>query len=446
MTVVAPIAYRAERVVKLFSSRRIGATVALVASLAVAASSAHAQEPPAEDPDAPKPTTPSDPADAPVAEVVPPPSPTAPGDGTERLFGTSLDRKGAPWHLGLEAGGAYESNARFATAGGEGDESARLRASLDRLFSWTRTRLTFRAEGSGRLYRQFSDLDTFGYDMEGRVAFDPGPGVSLGLDQSYRGDLSQGLRGLADQGLLLEQVFTKTYTGRAHGSWRAAQGVTPRFEISFVDYSFDSPTLVGGAQLSARLIFDIVKNGMSWNAGYEFQRQANEGSTDPGGVAHSPFVTFTPKLIGGLQCQVTLGFSNVRPIAASSSTTTPSGGLSLGYKARRHALSAGLQRTVALAYGLGVTTVSDSISAGDTFAWSPRLSVSLRGSGVQSDDPLNQGSVFRSFGGSASASFRISPRYSLSPVYSFYRYIQGTAVPLNSHNLSVTVTHDRTWR
>jgi hypothetical protein len=154
-----------------------------------------------------------------------------------------------------------------------------------------------------------------------------------------------------------------------------------------------------------------------------------------------------PPRKAGFTAFLTLGLLHVRPVGVEAqSSTTPSGGLSIGYKAGRHNLSAAFNRTVGLAYALGTSTVSNNLSLAESYNWTPRLSLGLSGLAVLSRDPVDQANVYRTFGLGATASYRLSTRMSLSPAYFFYRYAQGEGTTLSNHTLVLSFTHSRRWQ
>ena len=400
--------------------------------------------------DEPKPPPP--PAEAPT----PTPSENA-GEGEDQaqepavgeapaaqLAGATASAPSASWKLDLGGLAAYESRALFASTSAQGDFSGRLRASLDRNLAWPRFNLNLRGAGALVRYLRLNQLNTFGYEGEARGTLAVSRTVVLSTSQSSKGDLTRNFRNLTDAGLLLEQVYARAYLGRGGLEWRAGKRVTARVQASYDQYWFDSPTLVGSSETAGSATLDIVKGG-HFSPGYELLRHRRNSTAGTAELWHHPFVIWTSPGQTGLRAELAFGYVYLQA-PTGIENATPAGSANLGYRHRRHYLTAGYSRRLSPSYGLGVTTINSSASLAHSYAWSPRFSAGFYGTGFESRDPIDARNVYKSYGAGATASWRVSPRVTAAPTYSFYRFAQAGQAPLYNHSFTLSITHEQVWR
>ncbi len=208
--------------------------------------------------------------------------------------------------------------------------------------------------------------------------------------------------------------------------------------------NFESDNLVGGNQLTGRAGVEI---GRRWIVDYQVQRQANEDTEfGSGGTTHGPVVGWNPAPRGAWKASFSLGLAFIQPIGGTTTSPKPVGGTSLSYRFHRHRLSAGFSRGVGLAYGLGVTTISNYVTLADTYTLSPKITLAVALSGGLATQPPSQDEAFRNMGGSFNLGWSVSPSLGVSAGYVLYAYRRAESEQMINHSLSISISYQQAWR
>ena len=286
-----------------------------------------------------------------------------------------------PWDYRLGMGVGYDSNIEFLVPGGPGSLALSPRGDLQRLFWSPRGQLRVRANAGCVGYTEQRDLSRplLAFDLDGRYL--SSPVTTLWGRASYDFGYSDSSQVLADQGVLLPLMETRTASAAAGAIWRVGRRTSLSLEGRFHGVNFNEETPGSAALVDGRSLRGMA--GLTWRIGpratttLEYSLESDLGRhlrQGEAGGGEGAYLTH----FGSLQWAYLLSSSNAFKVEAGSSYTPAAAQAGLGQRANFYGGAAYVRRVkrsnfvlfarreVTPAFGLGVNRVESRFGI---FAW-----------------------------------------------------------------------------
>lgn len=299
------------------------------------------------------------------------------------------------WSTTAEQG--WDSNVRYITQD-DPDYISRINTALAVVRQGARGSLGLTASGSGILYADLNELNTFTYEFvaDGRRRLTPRTSGQAGA--FYRTRLSTDVIGTL-QLPILGLAFQKSGGGTVSAEHLFSTSTTGRAELGYTYVTFDTPVLVPGGALTARL---QSTHRYSRRASYIFGLDVQEGRANGLPLSSQAAVAGWQPRLGSVNLRLIGGVT--RFSSGGPAKFLPTGTAEVRDSIGPGTLSAGYTRSVSQAFGIGQLLTTGAATVAYDFQAKRGNFVTLGAS--MADSKVSSGAGLRFKSRAATAAFR----------------------------------------
>lgn len=326
----------------------------------------------------PMPALPPEPA--PEAEAVPsspePPPGTRPrADAAARLAAAQP----RPWVYALGVGAGWDSNIDFLLPDGPSGTALSPRGGFAREFSGPQGRLRAAATGRWTGYFDQSELNRYYADFDLDGAYRSSPGTEWRANAEYGFGYSDSSRILAEQGVLLSLVKTRSLVVALSLIEKLGSKTSLRVETRYYRTDFESPGLIPGESARGTLGLERRLSHQSTMAFQYSLEDVRSDQRDRSYLTHFGSLQWTRvlSLRSALLLEAGASYTPEAVRAALDRKASFYGGASYSRQVKRSSITLFVRHEVAPAFGTGVSRLDLRAGLGATIpmgrAWELRM-------------------------------------------------------------------------
>ena len=355
------------------------------------------------------------------------------------------------WTLTVRAEGAYESNPLYTAAEVQDDFVTRWGAGVSRRLGSKRGHLEVDFEGGMLAYRTYGELDRFTWGAGLRGTRRLSRRVSLGVDARGSQGYARDNPLATEAGVIPPYALTRTDAGNASLTYQLSRGWQGRLRVHGERFDFGSAALQNGWTAVARAGMQHGSSRSSTTGAYaELERTSTAGLEY--GIQRLA-ATWGGTLTRGLTAELEAGAAIYRVVGGTSgdpatdaARVTPTAGVGVDVRVRRHSLGARLERRVGQTYGLGTVGISRVASLEYGLELRARFGVAARAeltrvlSAAAVAEPLTRADNFN-----AGVRYGLTRLVTVRLDYSFWRRGEAGVEP-RGHTVALSAGRRFSWR
>lgn len=348
--------------------------------------------------------------------------------------------------VGVQAEPTAESNPRFGSGGASvktgGDIHGRLDVFGVRAFGTPRRGFTLEGDLGGSAYRKFDDLNSYSFGVAPRGIWSFTRRLSVHGSASVQRDFARELLAATETGVLLGQAYGTSLQADAGAEWHPSRSVTVVGDVGYRRVNFESSGLQKDSVIGARAeTRRRLRRGETASLRLEYGQTESARSDNRYGTL---LVGWERALGRQSRARVAIGPGWVSRAGVNTPSTKLMGSANLG-SLGRHSYLVEFRRYFSVAFGLGRSSLTNSLGAGYALALTRRLSLATRADWLRSTDLEDR--TYRVDSGAATAGLHWSIASSLGAemAYSYQALDPTDQVRTDDHVLMLRLSWKRTW-